>query len=189
MFTPVSCRHITYIYIIIQYVRNEFTLIYNVWIGSLLQMAFWMHTSLAPNPCRKLTPCLQEFRYGSMGISVLAGGCLFDREKRGFTTRTRSGQATLCLESPADPSPAVENKSWLDSVGSPCVSWNSCRRMQHQFKVRIFLQGIDIGARVFKIGIIRAAFNHGYHVLSTLFLSKDWGSNNIKVKSALDCLF
>jgi len=78
----------------------------------------------------------QEFRYGSMGISVLAGGCLFDREKRGFTTRTRSGQATLCLESPADPS-------------------------------------IDIGARVFKIGIIRAAFNHGYHVLSTLFLSKE----------------
>lgn len=51
------------------------------------------------------TGTLQEFRYGSMGISVLAGGCLFDREKRGFTTRTRSGQATLCLESPADPSP------------------------------------------------------------------------------------
>lgn len=51
------------------------------------------------------TRTLQEFRYGSMGISVLAGGCLFDREKRGFTTRTRSGQATLCLESPADPSP------------------------------------------------------------------------------------
>ena len=46
----------------------------------------------------------QEFRYGSMGISVLDGGSLFDREKRGFTTRTRSGQATLCLESPADPS-------------------------------------------------------------------------------------
>jgi hypothetical protein len=34
-------------------------------------------------------------------------------------------------------------------------------------------QGLDIGSRVFKIGIIRAAFNHGYHVLSTLFLSKD----------------
>jgi len=78
----------------------------------------------------------QEFRYGSMGISVLDGGSLFDREKRGFTTRTRSGQATLCLESPADPS-------------------------------------LDIGSRVFKIGIIRAAFNHGYHVLSTLFLSKE----------------
>lgn len=46
----------------------------------------------------------QEFRYATMGISVLQGGGLFDRQARGFTTRTRSGAATLCLESPADPS-------------------------------------------------------------------------------------
>ena len=68
-----------------------------------LQMASWMH--ILSSKSLQWTGTLQEFRYGSMGISVLAGGCLFDREKRGFTTRTRSGQATLCLESPADPSP------------------------------------------------------------------------------------
>ncbi|CAK9056128.1 Terminal nucleotidyltransferase 4A (DNA polymerase sigma) (LAK-1) (Non-canonical poly(A) RNA polymerase PAPD7) (PAP-associated domain-containing protein 7) (TRAMP-like complex polyadenylate polymerase) (Terminal guanylyltransferase) (Terminal uridylyltransferase 5) (TUTase 5) (Topoisomerase-related function protein 4-1) (TRF4-1) [Durusdinium trenchii] len=78
----------------------------------------------------------QEFRYATQGISVLNGGALFDRQQRGFTARTRTGQATLCLESPSEPS-------------------------------------LDIGSRVFKIGIIRAAFNHGYHVLSTLFLSKE----------------
>ena len=42
-----------------------------------------------------------------------------------------------------------------------------------QFFRVIHQWGLDIGSRVFKIGIIRAAFNHGYHVLSTLFLSKD----------------
>lgn len=68
-------------------------------------MTSWMHTSSKCSKSLQWTGTLQEFRYGSMGISVLAGGCLFDREKRGFTTRTRSGQATLCLESPADPSP------------------------------------------------------------------------------------
>eukprot|EP00438_Fugacium_kawagutii_P013814 Skav210605 [mRNA] locus=scaffold234:74391:82575:+ [translate_table: standard] len=87
---------------------------------------------------------LQEFRYGSMGISVLNGGSLFDREKRGFTTRTRSGQATLCLESPADPRDLVGAKEWSTE------------------------DGLDIGARVFKIGIIRAAFNHGYHIPGSL---------------------
>lgn len=59
-------------------------------------------------PSASLVTHLQEFRYGSMGISVLNGGSLFDREKRGFTTRTRSGQATLCLESPADPRHLVQ---------------------------------------------------------------------------------
>lgn len=78
----------------------------------------------------------QEFRYGSVGISLLGGGSLFDRVARGFTATTRTGQATLCLESPTE-------------------------------------AGVDIGARCFKIGVIRAAFNHAYHSLSKLFLTKE----------------
>jgi len=77
----------------------------------------------------------QEFRYAATGISVREGGSLFDRAKRGWTATTRSGQATLCLESPTEPS-------------------------------------LDIGGRIFKIGLVRAAFNHGYQVLSALFLAK-----------------
>ncbi|CAE7289832.1 cid14 [Symbiodinium natans] len=77
----------------------------------------------------------QEFRYAATGISVREGGSLFDRAKRGWSATTRSGQATLCLESPTEPS-------------------------------------LDIGGRIFKIGLVRAAFNHGYQVLSELFLTK-----------------
>ena len=47
-------------------------------------------------------------------------------------------------------------------------------------------QGLDIGSRVFKIGIIRAAFNHGYHVLSTLFLSKDLAQQDILLLPCYD---
>jgi len=32
---------------------------------------------------------------------------------------------------------------------------------------------VDIGARVFKIGVVRAAFNHAYHVLAGMLLSKE----------------
>eukprot|EP00931_Biecheleriopsis_adriatica_P064687 TRINITY_DN39422_c0_g1_i1.p1 TRINITY_DN39422_c0_g1~~TRINITY_DN39422_c0_g1_i1.p1 ORF type:complete len:651 (+),score=219.61 TRINITY_DN39422_c0_g1_i1:90-1955(+) len=32
---------------------------------------------------------------------------------------------------------------------------------------------VDIGSRVFKIGVVRAAFNHAYHVLAALMLSKE----------------
>ena len=45
----------------------------------------------------------QEFRYAVTGISVLNGGCLFDRQQRGWTARTRNGQPTICLESPVEP--------------------------------------------------------------------------------------
>jgi len=77
----------------------------------------------------------QEFRYGSVGISVQGRGALFDRAARGWMGTTRTGQPALCLESPLEPS-------------------------------------VDIGAKVFKIGVVRAAFNHGYHVLGQLVLAK-----------------
>ena len=31
---------------------------------------------------------------------------------------------------------------------------------------------VDIGSRCFKIGVVRAAFNHGYHVLGTRFVGR-----------------
>lgn len=77
----------------------------------------------------------QEFRYGQVGISLLNGGCLFDRVARGFTATTRTGQATLCLESPTE-------------------------------------AGRDIGVGCHRIGVVRAAFNHAYHSLGKIFLSK-----------------
>jgi DNA polymerase sigma len=78
----------------------------------------------------------QEFRYATQGISVLNGGSVFDRISRGWTATTRTGQPTLCLESP-------------------------------------FETTVDIGTKVFKIGVIRAAFNHAYHVLAEIMLTKD----------------
>eukprot|EP00811_Abedinium_folium_P024091 NODE_3381_length_2046_cov_3.501303.p1 GENE.NODE_3381_length_2046_cov_3.501303~~NODE_3381_length_2046_cov_3.501303.p1 ORF type:complete len:636 (+),score=231.68 NODE_3381_length_2046_cov_3.501303:95-2002(+) len=45
----------------------------------------------------------QEFRYHSVGISVLNGGYLFDRVARGWAVASRVGQASLCLESPVEP--------------------------------------------------------------------------------------
>jgi len=54
----------------------------------------------------------------------------------GFDATTRTGQATLCLESPTE-------------------------------------AGRDIGVGCHRIGVVRAAFNHAYHSLGKIFLSKE----------------
>lgn len=82
----------------------------------------------------------REFRYGTTGISVANGGCLFDRAARGWTGSTRTGQVTLSLESPTDSS-------------------------------------TDIGASVLNMGIVRAAFNHGYLALGALLLERRAGQS------------
>eukprot|EP00931_Biecheleriopsis_adriatica_P006369 TRINITY_DN107781_c0_g1_i1.p1 TRINITY_DN107781_c0_g1~~TRINITY_DN107781_c0_g1_i1.p1 ORF type:complete len:480 (-),score=110.99 TRINITY_DN107781_c0_g1_i1:49-1488(-) len=47
----------------------------------------------------------QEFNYGSQGISVLDGGCTFNKVERGFPQNNRKGGGLqLCLESPLMPS-------------------------------------------------------------------------------------
>mmetsp|Transcript_114862 Transcript_114862/g.228603 ORF Transcript_114862/g.228603 Transcript_114862/m.228603 type:complete len:874 (+) Transcript_114862:36-2657(+) len=82
----------------------------------------------------------QEFRYGTTGISVANGGCLFDRAARGWAGPVRTGQVTLSLESPTDST-------------------------------------VDVGASVVKMGVVRAAFYHGYQALGALFLERRAGHN------------
>eukprot|EP00928_Gymnodinium_smaydae_P010268 TRINITY_DN13857_c0_g1_i1.p1 TRINITY_DN13857_c0_g1~~TRINITY_DN13857_c0_g1_i1.p1 ORF type:complete len:604 (+),score=155.99 TRINITY_DN13857_c0_g1_i1:40-1851(+) len=44
---------------------------------------------------------------------------------------------------------------------------------------------VDIGSRCFKIGVIRAAFNHGYHVLGSYFINKEAPGKSLLCPSLL----